>query len=178
MYGVQRVPAFQGGRYACRSPQNAKRADGGSAHSPAAGLGHGPRSGGRFVAPTGSDAANDCLSSLGPRRTIAYAVTQAASGDTIKVAGATYRGNVTVDFSINADHCDIGDRVTNYGTFNDLGGNIDVDPLLVSRTDFHLGVGSPAIDTGTCAGAPATDFEGDPRPTGAGCDIGADEFVP
>jgi hypothetical protein len=38
--------------------------------------------------------------------------------------------------------------------------------------------GSPAIDTGTCTGAPSPDFEGDPRPTGSGCDMGADEFVP
>ena len=77
---------------------------------------------------------------------------------------------------VNADHCDIGDRVTVSGTFNDLGGNINADPLLLG--DFHLRAGSPCIDAGTCTGAPATDFEGDPRPTGAGCDMGADEFVP
>jgi len=51
------------------------------------------------------------------------------------------------------------------------------DPRL-SRGDSRLTGGSPAIDTGTRLGAPATDFEGDPRPTGAGCDMGADEFVP
>jgi hypothetical protein len=38
--------------------------------------------------------------------------------------------------------------------------------------------GSPVIDAGTCAGAPATDIDGDPRPSGAGCDMGADEVVP
>jgi len=37
---------------------------------------------------------------------------------------------------------------------------------------------SPAIDAGTCTGAPPTDFDGDLRPTGTTCDIGADEFVP
>ena len=81
-------------------------------------------------------------------------------------------GTVTVD----ADHCDIGDRSTAFGTFNDLGGNSDTDPLV--KTDFHLRDDSPVIDAGTCTGAPATDFEGDTRPTGVGCDMGADEFVP
>ena len=80
---------------------------------------------------------------------------------------------------VNADHSDIGDRLTVSGTFNDLGGNIDADPRVKGpRRDVHLTPGSPAIDTGTCTGAPTTDFEGDPRPSGAGCDIGADEFVP
>jgi hypothetical protein len=81
-------------------------------------------------------------------------------------------GTITVD----ADHCDIGDRSTTYGTFNDLGGNIDADPRL--SADLHLRDDSPAIDTGTCTGAPATDFDGDSRPDGGGCDMGADEFVP
>jgi len=71
----------------------------------------------------------------------------------------------------------------------DHGGNIDSDPLFVAPSttpasgrrghgNIHLRSGSPAIDTGTCTGAPTTDFEGDPRPSGAGCDMGADEFVP
>jgi len=60
----------------------------------------------------------------------------------------------------------------------DLGGNISADPLLVSFTDIHLSSTSPAVDAGTCTGAPTTDFEGEPRPSGGGCDMGADEFVP
>ena len=79
--------------------------------------------------------------------------------------------------TVNADHDDIDDRTTASGTFNDLGGNLQIDPRL-SRVDSRLTAGSPAIDTGTCVGAPTTDFEGDPRPTGGGCDMGADEFVP
>jgi len=58
----------------------------------------------------------------------------------------------------------------------DLGGNIS-DPVFVFG-DIHLSARSPCIDAGTCTGAPTTDFEGDPRPIGAGCDIGADELVP
>jgi hypothetical protein len=65
----------------------------------------------------------------------------------------------------------------NGGTLNDLGGNIAVDPQLDKKA-ARLLPSSPLIDAGTCVGAPATDIEGDARPTGSGCDIGADEFVP
>jgi hypothetical protein len=85
-------------------------------------------------------------------------------------------GNTTLDL----DHDDIGVLATGgSATLTDMGGNINADPLLVRPPlDLHLSAGSPCIDTGTCTGAPSTDFEGDPRPSGAGCDIGADEFVP
>ena len=57
-------------------------------------------------------------------------------------------------------------------------GNIDEDPLFADAAngDFHLADGSPCIDTATDVGAPAVDFEGDPRPIGNGYDMGADEF--
>jgi len=93
----------------------------------------------------------------------------------------TVGGGVDLDMggsntTVSADHCDIGGRFNSGGTFNDVGGNINRNPLFLRGV--HLSPGSPAIDTGTCTGAPTTDFEGDPRPAGAGCDIGADEFVP
>ncbi len=44
--------------------------------------------------------------------------------------------------------------------------------------DGHLRAESPAIDVGICTGAPAQDYDGDPRPSGASCDIGADEYAP
>gem|GEM_PF-971538 len=47
------------------------------------------------------------------------------------------------------------------------------NPLLAG--DGHLLAGSPAVDAGTCSGAPSGDFDGDPRPQGSSCDIGADE---
>jgi uncharacterized repeat protein (TIGR01451 family) len=40
---------------------------------------------------------------------------------------------------------------------------------------YHLAAGSAAIDGGVSAGV-ATDVDGEPRPPGAGCDLGADEF--
>ena len=64
--------------------------------------------------------------------------------------------------------------------------NIVGDPQLVNPVagDYHLKVGSPAIDAGTNTGASATDFEGDSRPVDgdgdfiAAIDTGADELVP
>ena len=51
----------------------------------------------------------------------------------------------------------------------------NIDPLFVSPTDAHLQPCSPAKDAGTANGAPATDFDGDARPQGAGFDMGFDE---
>src|SRR5437879_5570393 len=53
----------------------------------------------RFVSTAGSDTANDCQTSGSPCRTVGYALTQAASGDTVKVAGGSYVENLTVNAS-------------------------------------------------------------------------------
>ena len=50
----------------------------------------------RFVSTAGSDAANNCLSSVSPCLTVANGLAQAASGDSVKVAGGNYRENVTI----------------------------------------------------------------------------------
>ncbi len=80
----------------------------------------------------------------------------------------------------------------NFGSYPDIAfsdiqggypglGNIDKDPEFVApdNGDFHLAVGSPAIDVGDpdAPALPETDFEGDPRVVGAAPDMGVDEFV-
>jgi len=79
--------------------------------------------------------------------------------------------------TVSATFSDIGVRTTLGGTFVDGGDNISADPIL-RGTLPRPRLGSPVIDTGTCAGAPATDIDGDARPTGPGCDMGADAVVP
>ncbi len=57
-------------------------------------------------------------------------------------------------------------------------GNITANPLFVNAGagDFHLTSTSPCIDAGAEDGAPDVDFDGTPRPQGAGVDIGAYEY--
>ncbi len=59
-------------------------------------------------------------------------------------------------------------------------GNLAANPGLIQigdgdNTDLHLHSGSPCIDAGSDVLDVLTDFEGDPRPSGGGWDIGADE---
>ena len=71
-----------------------------------------------------------------------------------------------------------GNSVNSIGSV--LGGshNVAGDPKFVNAAhdNYHLSAGSAAIDQGTDLGIPI-DFDGDPRPTGMGFDIGFDEYV-
>ena len=57
------------------------------------------------------------------------------------------------------------------------GGNISADPKFAAATDYHLAVGSPAIDAGNSntPSLPATDLDGKPRISGVAVDQGVYE---
>jgi hypothetical protein len=57
-------------------------------------------------------------------------------------------------------------------------GNIDRAPQFggCNPSDFHLMPDSPCINSGETDGASSTDLDGNPRPSGAGIDMGAYEF--
>jgi hypothetical protein len=70
-------------------------------------------------------------------------------------------------------------NVLRSATVIDEGGNsINVlfTPLDPAAGNYHITAVSPAVDQGTATGAPATDYDGEARPSGAGFDIGADEM--
>ncbi|RMD99648.1 MAG: hypothetical protein D6816_14660, partial [Bacteroidetes bacterium] len=85
-------------------------------------------------------------------------------------------GTLTVNYSILQNSSGISGNV----------GNLNANPLFVSLPsytsapttagDFHIQFPSPALNTGTSSGAPATDYDGDTRPYGPGVDMGFDEL--
>ena len=98
------------------------------------------------------------------------------------VVSNTYGIYAHADASGTLDYNDVwGNTTQDYGSSGALepgAHDIQADPRLVNPAgdDYHLRFGSPCIDVGVDAGV-TTDLEGDPRPLGAGCDIGADEYV-
>ncbi len=77
-------------------------------------------------------------------------------------------------------------RYNNIEDHEEVGGNIDADPLFVDEadSDYHLTHDSPCRDSGDSSAAigaadaaiGTADFEGDPRVAGDSVDMGADEF--
>jgi hypothetical protein len=107
----------------------------------------------------------------------AHSFRGAITADASSLAGLVSDHNVVMDrFSTDG-----GDTVIPLATWQAGGRDTNsvvaspVDVFLAPGTDFHLKPGSPALDLGTLAGAPADDLDGAPRPVGAAVDAGAYE---
>ncbi len=96
--------------------------------------------------------------------------------------------NSESDYYAYLDTCGEMNCQVNEGPFDPLPGTSEVqaDPLLDPVTGYELSAGSPAIDAGDDGVCPATDLDGQSRPSDgndppdgfANCDIGAFEYLP
>jgi hypothetical protein len=100
-----------------------------------------------------------------------------ASGQTALVCDLTY-STVQPVFDHNDLFSPAATPVTGCIGVVGANGNISVDPLFVSASDFRLQSGSPSINTGNNAAPnlPTTDLAGNPRISGGVVDQGAYEF--
>jgi len=99
------------------------------------------------------------------------------------------RNNIVTSslFGLNCDSCtmvndynNIWGNTTNYaGDASAHFTSLNVDPIFANLSSGNLRLleTSPMIDAGSSDGAPTQDWDGLPRPSGAGVDIGADEWT-
>lgn len=85
---------------------------------------------------------------------------------TAPMGTVVYRDEATTDLA------DAGavNSLTDITSANNIEGN-----CLVAPNAYKIMASGVCVDTGTATGAPRSDFESNPRPAGAGIDIGADE---
>lgn len=85
-----------------------------------------------------------------------------------------YLTNSVVSAGKNLAYRNDGQALWNSNTYSHVNDLWGVNPMFASATDFRLAAGSPAIDSGVSVSV-VDDFDGTPRPRGAGHDIGAFE---
>jgi len=90
-----------------------------------------------------------------------------AAGSQTAVTCDPANGEVSPSFSYNDIYSSSGLTQSGNCDFTSLPGSVSVDPMFLSAAngDFHLKLGSPAIDVGnnSVPNLPATDFDGNPR---------------
>lgn len=103
----------------------------------------------------------------------------------VQIVNNTFYGNAAGSISFDVDDIGgtnilrnniFGEGAVSNGDFTS-DHNISGDPGFVDPAggDFHLTAGSKAIDAGSATDAPSFDLKNNPRPAGAGYDIGAYE---
>ena len=113
---------------------------------------------------------------LGSGAAIAVAGSTVGITDTI-VASYTTGINLTAGSVFQDYNLFFGNGTNTAGAVSGGTHNASGNPLFVNpaSNDYHLRLGSAAVDAGINAGV-TTDVDGDPRPQGAGFDIGYDEL--
>jgi hypothetical protein len=93
-------------------------------------------------------------------------------------AGGIFINSDSTNAVVENNIVSLGGGVRNSGSGTTLSNNLTTDPKFVnpSASDFHLQVGSPAINAGMTLSAVTTDFDAVSRPQGASYDIGAYEY--
>lgn len=89
------------------------------------------------------------------------------------LAGPGFTVTNNISFNNKSSNLSTGGATT-------VSNNLQTDPGFVNYQpdgtgDYHLKPASPGMDKGIATGAPTTDIDGNPRPQGAGVDIGAYE---
>ena len=88
---------------------------------------------------SGSDS-NNCLSASGACKTIGHAISLASSGDSIKVAAATYKENLTVGVSLKVIGAKAATTIINGGGVNTV--------VTISSTTAHVTISNVTITNG------------------------------
>jgi uncharacterized repeat protein (TIGR01451 family) len=109
---------------------------------------------------------------VGPHATLAFTNTIVAGHHSVGIT-ITTGGTATLEATLWHDNgMPIGGGGTVVSSTNVTGDPAFANP---AAWNYHLTAGSAAIDKGVDAGVDV-DIDGDPRPTGAGYDVGADEY--